>query len=179
MQGAAERITEKSVEGHWRFLAWSVLGDDRITHEEKLKTFRHIRSLGVLPEEATFFLIESLISTDHEERRHDDAEMIQIEKEMTVIEERFFGIPDPGRGPKRYRLLEKRWEARNKVLLTEAFRRQGEEDMARLHEEDEVRFDGLSREGGDYFYRVYKPEWTSEAAARRVEAGQRALRAEA
>ncbi len=192
MHGTAAKVTEKSVEehrrfvawsdlveGHFRFLAWSVFTDDRISREEKLETFRRIRSLGVLPEEATFFLIEFLISSDHEDRIPEDAEIIRIEQEMTAIEEPHGGgLLNPGKGPKRYHALHKRWNARAKVLLTAALRREGEEDMARLHEEDGAKYDGLITAGRDYFNRVYNPERTSEAEARRVEAGQRALRGE-
>ncbi|MGB5197346.1 MAG: hypothetical protein WBN64_09795, partial [Candidatus Deferrimicrobium sp.] len=57
-------------------------------------------------------------------------------------------------------------------LLTEAFRRQGEEDMARLHEEDKAKFYWLFDSGRNYFFRVYKPKRITEEVDRRVEAEQ-------
>ncbi len=187
MRDMAAQVTDRSVEehrrfiawsdlveGHFRFLAWSVFTDDRISDEEKLETYRHIRSLGVLPEEATFFLIQFPISCGHEDRVHEDAEIIRIEKEMGAIEERY--NVDGDRVPKKYRALENRWEARARVLMTEALRREGEEEMARLLEKDEARFDGLVNAGRDYFHRVYDSEQIPEAIDRRVEAGRRASR---
>jgi hypothetical protein len=50
--------------------------------------------------------------------------------------------------------------------------------MARLHAEDEAKSDSLFQAGRDYFFRVYNPEWTTEATDRRAEARRRASRGE-
>ncbi len=179
-----EQVTEKSVEEHIRFvawsdqvevqfrsLAWSVLEDDRVSDKEKLEVFRHVRSLGVLPPEATFFLIGRVILAEHEDRRGPQG-LDEIEKEMTHAEDHH------GVLSKKFRALERKWEVLNRKLELKAYQDFGEPEMARLFAKDEAKFDSLNTAGEDYFCRVYDPENTSEARARRREARQQAPRAE-
>lgn len=171
MCSTEEKVVEKSVEGNWRLMVWQVFKDDRISEVDKLKTFRQIRSLGVLPPEATFFLIDMIITWEHEARRG-AAGLDRIENELGAIEDRH------GEASKRYQALERKWEAVNRKLAIKAYEEFGEPEMARLLAEDEPKFDSLIAAGRDYFHRVYNPEWATEATDCRAEARRRASRGE-
>jgi hypothetical protein len=133
MHSTAENVAEKSVEGNWRLMAWWVWKDDRISSEEKLKTFRQIRGLGVLPQEATIFLIGWIISHEYEGLWERDAEINRLEDEIKVIEDRHHVETFPvGVGPKKYCAIQKKLAALRAKIAVETLQALGEAEMARL-----------------------------------------------
>jgi hypothetical protein len=159
----------------WKAAAWLIFKSVEINKKTKLAFYRELRSLGVLPEEATFFLIGWHLTKDVSDRYDAHPEIRRVQEEMDAIEIRHNrGDCDscwlPGEGPKRYQMLNKKWERLVRELNADALRKTGEREMADLYLADQEKTDKMHRAGRDYFFLEFQPEWSFKEMDKRSRA---------
>jgi hypothetical protein len=162
-------------EAGWKAAAWLVHQSKGFSKKTKLSFFRELRSLGVLPEEATFFLIDWDVTKDVPDRYDSHPGICRVQEEMDAIEERHFrGRTDscflPGKAPKRYQILNVKWERLVRELHADVLRKAGEHEMADLYLKDRGMHEKTYIAGRDYFHAEFAPEWTSKAMEKRSRA---------
>ena len=147
----------------WKRAAWLVNRCNEMSRKTKLAFYRELRSLGVLPKEATFWLIEWEILIPAESRFDKTPESRRLLTEIGNIEDlHSHGNPDftwpPGKGPKRYRAINARWEKLRHEYIADALRNAGEKEMAEFYLADPDAFNKTSVKGREYFWREFTPK---------------------
>ncbi len=159
-------------ESEWKAAAWLVQRCGKMSGKAKLVFSRELRSMGVLPQDATIWLIGWEIISKFEDRFGKDSKSVRILAEMTAIErqhDREGGWPI-GKGPKRYQAIVKEWDILRKESCEAAIRKAGENEMADLYRRNREWFEKTMQAGRDYFSREFRPEMTNEAADKRLAA---------
>ena len=154
----------------WKAAAWAMLRNKDISKKAKLAFYKELLSLDVLPEEASFFLIQWEILSDAEDRLGNNREYMKIVCEMWDIEERnnqAEGWP-AGKGPKRYRILTRKSDGLRDKWMELAFRRAGEREMAVLYLSDRKKFNKLVDAGHEYFYLEFDYKSSNKATMERM-----------
>ena len=162
-------MARKLITVEWKAAAWAVSKSKAIDDQSKLAFFKELRALDVLPEEATFFLIEWEAALKYESRYERDREIRKLLNAMWDIENQH-GMDEgwaPGEGPKKYHVLCRKLRAREAQIQARVFRELGEPGMADLCLADEKRFKKLSRAGHEYFYRDFDFDFSDEGLRKR------------
>ena len=156
----------------WKRAAWLVSKCDKMSRKTKLAFYRELRSLGVLPEEATFFLIGWEICKVWEHRFDKNPAVIRLFEESIGIERRH-GMADgwpEGKGPKRHQAIDRKLAKMRADNRVDTLRKFGEHEMADLCFSDHEKFSKTFRAGRDYFYREFRPEWSDKEMEKRIRA---------
>jgi len=162
-------MARKLTTAEWKAAAWAVNKSKAIDDQSRLAFFKELRSLDVLPEEATFFLIEWEAVLIYEPRYERDREIRKLLSGMWDIEEKHRedeGWPD-GEGPKAYQALSRKVDNRKSQIIARVFREIGEPGMADLYLADKRRFKELSRAGHEYFFRDFDFDFSVEGLKKR------------
>lgn len=162
-------MARKLTTAEWKAAAWAVNKSKAIDDQSRLAFFKELRSLDVLPEEATFFLIEWEVVLIYEPRYERDREVRKLLNAMWDIENQH-GMDEgwaPGEGPKKYQVLCRKYEDRKDQIRVRVFREIGEPGMADLYLTDKKRFKELSCAGHEYFYRDFDFDFSVEGLTKR------------
>ena len=122
--------------------------------EERLVVYQAIRSSGTLPDEASFFLVSTLVD-DIALRDADDA-LHDYEDRLKAIERQYRldegGIWPSGTAPAGYGELRQEYYRAWGEVFAKTLEQFGEREMARLFRDDEERFNQLTDIGRQYFF---------------------------
>ena len=109
--------------------------------EERLTVYQSVRDAGVIPEEATFFLIAYTIEWIAEDRLNEDFQRRMKEAEKASNMEEFNRLSDSGNE-----------ENLREAIIEQTFRKHGEDRMADLFVHDREKFNNIREAGRQYFY---------------------------
>jgi hypothetical protein len=162
-------MPRKLSEAEWKAVAWVVFKTGAISKMNKLAFYQELRDRNVLPEEATFFLLEWMAVQRYEYAVERDPEAMKYLRAMGAIQSKHRnndGWPD-GRGPKRYQALSRKYEKRRNQFIVDALRKIDEPGMAELFLTDPKRFKEMSRAGHEYFHRDFDFDFSVEGLRKR------------
>ena len=148
----ANLVADQAAPPVW-YEAWQLLGPDA-TEAQRLAVYQAIRDDGVLPDDASFYLVSWQI--DALTCLIAEAELGEMDDELSAIqaahglgEDEFW---EPGEAPEEYEQLHRRYMQTWGRLFVEQLRRHGEPEMAELFLTDPVGFQQRSERGREYFY---------------------------
>ncbi len=123
--------------------------------EERLALYKTIRGAGILPNEASFYIVAQLIILIAEDRLMDDQAIDEISNRIKAVRKAHGLEGDQywpmGEGPKEYRALSAEWDRAADLVTAAAFREYGEPEMADLFENNPEKFNLLYEAGKDLF----------------------------
>lgn len=133
--------------------AWRALGPDA-TEAQRLAVYQAIRDDGVLPDDASFYLVSwqidaltSLLAEEALSAMDDELSAIQAAHGLDAGD-----FWEPGEAPEEYEQLHRRYMEAWDQLFVEQLRLHGEQEMAELFLTDPVGFQQRSERGREYFY---------------------------
>ena len=133
--------------------AWVTLSPAS-SDEERLAVYQAIRHSGTLPDEASFFLVSTLI--DNIATRDATDALHDYEERLKVIEKQYRlgdgGIWPSGAAPAGYDELRQQYYRAWGEVFARKLEQCGERAMARLFRDDEPRFNQLTDAGREYFF---------------------------
>jgi hypothetical protein len=119
--------------------------------EERLALYQRLRASGILPEEATFFLVAWTLETLARERAAELLEA-QYDPRFARLEKKYGEELDGADVPDEYRALHIEFNQAVQSLLVATFQAFGEGRMARLLRQQPPEFDRLYNAGYEYFF---------------------------
>ena len=127
----------------------------QITRKERLAAYKTVRDAGILPNEASFYIVARLIILIAEDRLMDDQAIDEIGNRIKAVR-KVHGLKGDqywpmGEGPKEYRALSAEWDRAADRVTAAAFREYGEPEMADLFENNREKFNLLYEAGKDLF----------------------------
>ena len=133
--------------------AWSKL-TAASSDEDRLAVYQAIRRCGTLPNEASFFLVSTLVD-DIASQDADDA-LRPYEDRLKVIEKEYRlgegGVWPSGAAPAGYDALRQEYYRAWGEVFARKLEECGEPEMARLFRHDKAQFDRLTDVGRQYFF---------------------------
>jgi hypothetical protein len=133
--------------------AWSKL-TEASSDEERRAVYQAIRRNGTLPEEASFFLVSTLV--DRIALQDADYALRSYEDRMKAIEEEYRlgegGVWPAGAAPAGYEALRQKYYRAWDEVFARKLKECGEPEMARLFRHDKAQFNRLSDAGRRYFF---------------------------
>jgi hypothetical protein len=133
--------------------AWAKL-TSASSDEERLAVYQAIRRSGTLPDEASFFLVSTLI--DNIALRDADDALYGYEDRLKAIEKQYRledgGVWPSGTAPAGYHELRQQYYRAWGEIFAHKLEQFGEREMGRLFRDDEERFNQLTDAGRRYFF---------------------------
>jgi hypothetical protein len=124
------------------------------TDEERLAVYQRIRKEGALPDEASFFLVATLI--DDIATNNADKALGGYEDRLKTIESEYRltegSIWPSGTAPDGYEELRRQYHRAWDNVFADKLEQLGEPEMAQLFREDSARFGNLTDLGRQYFF---------------------------
>lgn len=142
---------------------WMVLGSQS-SEEDRLKVYQAVRDSGVLPDEASFFLIAWQVELLAALRAETALHPLDLRIQACDPESGLRGDPEEQpevAAPEYNRLMEQYFAARDQIFI-ETLLQYGEHEISLLFQEDRKAFEDRNEAGRAYFRKTPEPRWVSE-----------------